>query len=29
VITQHEDKQKIATVKNEINEWMVGFPLFK
>jgi|TARA_R100000027_G_scaffold51897_1_gene40562 glycine hydroxymethyltransferase len=29
VITQHEDKQKIATVKNEINEWMSGFPLFK
>ncbi|WP_375578900.1 serine hydroxymethyltransferase [Marivirga tractuosa] len=29
VITQHEDKQKIASVKNEINEWMVEFPLFK
>jgi glycine hydroxymethyltransferase len=29
VITQHEDKQKIASVKNEINEWMVAFPLFK
>lgn len=29
VITQHEDKQKIATVKNEINEWMGQFPLFK
>ncbi|WMN11757.1 serine hydroxymethyltransferase [Marivirga salinae] len=29
VITQHEDKQKIATVKKEINEWMVDFPLFK
>jgi glycine hydroxymethyltransferase len=29
VITQHEDKQKLASVKNEINEWMVKFPLFK
>ncbi len=29
VITQHEDKQKIASLKNEINEWMVEFPLFK
>lgn len=29
VITQHEDKQKIAALKNEINEWMVEFPLFK
>ncbi|ADR23109.1 serine hydroxymethyltransferase [Marivirga tractuosa] len=29
VITQHEDKQKITSVKNEINEWMVEFPLFK
>ncbi len=29
VITQHEDKQKIASVKNEINDWMVDFPLFK
>ncbi|WKV12490.1 serine hydroxymethyltransferase [Marivirga harenae] len=29
VITQHEDKQKIAQVKSEINEWMVEFPLFK
>jgi glycine hydroxymethyltransferase len=29
VITQHENKQKLASVKNEINEWMVAFPLFK
>ncbi|SMG29237.1 glycine hydroxymethyltransferase [Marivirga sericea] len=29
VITQHEDKQKLASIKNEINEWMVAFPLFK
>ncbi|WMN06133.1 serine hydroxymethyltransferase [Marivirga arenosa] len=29
VITNHEDKAQIASIKNEINEWMVEFPLFK
>ncbi len=29
VITNPEDDQKIEAVKNEINEWMVKFPLFK
>ncbi|WNB17535.1 serine hydroxymethyltransferase [Marivirga arenosa] len=29
VITNHEDKAQIASIKKEINEWMVEFPLFK
>ena len=29
VITNHENKAQIASIKNEINEWMVEFPLFK
>lgn len=29
VITHHEDSQQLSKIKNEINEWMVGFPLFK
>lgn len=29
VITNHDNASKIETVKKEINEWMVQFPLFK
>jgi glycine hydroxymethyltransferase len=29
VITNHENTSKIETVKKEINDWMVQFPLFK
>lgn len=29
VITHHENEQKISTIKKEINDWMLSFPLFK